>query len=245
MKLILLFAFLFFFSTTYTQYTMPKLEAYVAPGLFFAQLSNDVLVPPARQNHSRLGDVVSFAMQVAVPLKNQQFTVKAGGGFSQRHYSLNKYGFEDFFVMLFLFSSPRTDSFNLSYVRFTNNYLQIPLSCSYTVTNPSHRFQLAFGLNFRSDFLIGRKAQVIFDSAYKIPRPEDIVAAKKLYTGNASTFVFTAESFIEGSFPITKDFGMIMQFRPFSFYSSPLDKRLTRSTVELFSFTFGAFYRLK
>lgn len=72
---------------------------------------------------------------------------------------------------------------------------------------------------------MGRKAQVMFDSAYKIPQPEDIVAAKELYTNNASTFVFTAESFIEGSFPVYKDFGMMLQFRYFSFYSSPLDKR--------------------
>jgi len=243
MKLILMVVFISLFTTIHAQYTTPRLEAYIAPGLFFAQLSNDALVPPARQNQSRLGDVVSFAMQLAVPLKNQHFTLKGGAGFSQRHYSLNKYGFEDFFV--FVFGLPRTDSFNLSYVRFTNNYLQIPLSCSYTVTNPSHRFHLAFGVNLRNDFLVGRKAQVIFDSAYKIPQPGDIIAAKDIYTGNASTFVFTAESFIEGSFPIHKNLGMLMQFRPFSFYSSPLDKRLTKSTVELFSFTFGAFYKLK
>ena len=104
--------FLFFFSTTYAKYTAPRLEAYVAPGLFFAQLSNDAMVTPARQDQSRSGDVVSFAMQAAIPLKNQRFTVKAGGGFSQRHYSLNKYGFEDFFIILVPFGIPRTDSFN-------------------------------------------------------------------------------------------------------------------------------------
>jgi len=214
--------------------------------LFFEQLSNDELVPPHRQNHSRLGDVVSYAVQVATPMKNQRFTIKAGIGFSQRHYSLNKYSLDDFFISLFLFDSPlRRDSFSLSYVRFTNNYLQVPVSCSYTLTRPKHNFQLATGINLRSDFLVGRKANVIFDSIYKIPQQSDIIASKKLYTGNASTFVFTAEPYIEGSFAIHKNLGMLFQFRPFSFYSSKLDRRLTTSTVELFSFTFGAFYSLK
>ena len=246
MKLIFLVVFFLLSICTRAQLTTPRLEVFVAPGLFFEQLSNNELVPPARQNGSRLGDVVSFGMQMALPLKNQRFTVKGGAAFSQRHYSLNKYGFEDFFIGLFLFDSgPLTDSFNLSYIRFTNSYLQVPLSCSYTVTNTAHRFQLAIGLNFRNDFLVGRKAQIIFDSAYKIPEPGDIITAKNLYTRKTSKYVFTAESFVEGSFPFNKNIGMLFQLRPFSFYSSPLDRRLTTSTIELFSFTFGAFYSFK
>ena len=89
---------IFFILSTYiqAQITTPRLEVFAAPGLFFEQLSNDELVPPGRQNNSRLGDVVSFGMQVAMPLKNQRFTLKGGAGFSQRHYSLNKYGLKIF-----------------------------------------------------------------------------------------------------------------------------------------------------
>lgn len=246
MKHILTIVFLLSFITIQAQITVPRLEVCAAPGLFFEKLSTDNLVPAGRQNVSRLGDMFFCGMQFAAPLKNQRFTIKAGAGFSQRHYSLNKYGFDDFLVAIFSFGmASNTDTFSLSYVRLTNNYLQIPLSASYTVTNLNRRFQLAFGINLRNDFLTGRKAQVVFDSVYIIPQPADIVATKDLYTRNASTFVFTAESFVEGSFRVKNNFGMLFQFRPFSFYSSPLDKRLTTSTVEVFGFTFGAFYSFK
>jgi hypothetical protein len=130
-------------------------------------------------------------------------------------------------------------------VKFTNNYLQVPISFSYSLTRPSHNFQLAVGLNFRNDFLTQSNARVIFDSVYKTPTQSDINQAKTIYTKSASKFVFTAESYIESSFSVYKNVGFLFQFRPFSFYSSDLDKRLTTSTVELFSFTFGAFYSLK
>ncbi len=246
MKLILLAVSLSLFIYTQAQYTAPRIEASFAPGLFFEQLSNDALVPPDHANSSRLGDVVSFAMQYAAPLKNERFTLKAGLGFSQRHYSINKYSFGEFISSIFLFDSPyHGDTFNLSYVRFTNNYFQVPLSGSYTLTRPRHNFQLAIGLNLRSDFLIGRKAEVVFDSAYKIPQPGDIQSAKQVYTRNASTFVFTAEPYIEASFSVHKNLGLLFQFMPLSYYSTPLDKRLTVTTVEFFSFKFGAFYSFK
>src|SRR5206468_6448463 len=112
----------------------PKLEVQVTPGIFSEQLSNDALIPPNNTGDSRIGDVVSYGAQFAAPLKNQRFTIKAGIGFSQRLYSLNKYSFGDFLSSLFLFDSPyHGDKFNLSYVRFTNNYFQVPVSASYTL----------------------------------------------------------------------------------------------------------------
>ena len=56
--------------------------------------------------------------------------------------------------------------------------------------------------------------------------------------------LFLQLTFFECSFNMYKKIGGFIQFRPLSFYSSALDKRLTTST-ELFSFTFGAFYSLK
>lgn len=246
MKNIPVIIFLSFCFCTKAQNVKPQLQVYAAPGFFFEQLSSDSLVPPEKRRHSRLGDISSFALQAAVPLKNQRWLIKAGAGFSQRHYSLSKYSIGDFITSLFLFDSRlRRDSFAISYVRFTNNYFQIPVSFAYMLNKPGNRFHLYTGLNLRADFLAKSKAEVRFDSSYKIPDAPDISAAQKVYTANATKFVFTVEPYIEGSFALYKKFGTFIQFRPFSFYSSQLDKKLTTSTGELLSFTFGASYSLK
>jgi hypothetical protein len=228
------------------QYKNTKLQVYITPGLNTIQLGDNDLIPPNKKNVSRIGDVVSFGLQVASPLKNKRFTLSAGVGFSQRHYSLTKYSFADFISGLFLFDSPyHGDTFNLSYVRFTNNYFQVPVSGTYTLTRPYHNFQLAVGLSLRSDFLVSNKAAITFDSTYKVPQASDIEAAQKSYTANTSKFVFTAAPYVESSFNVSRKTGLLFQFSFPSYYSSRLDKTLTKSTVELFSFTFGAFYSLK
>lgn len=224
----------------------PRIEAYVSPGLFLETLSKDTLVPKDRRNVSRLGDVVSYAMQVAVPLKNERFTLKAGIGLSQRHYSINKYSLDDVLVSLFLFDSQlRKDSSYISYVRFTNNYLQVPLSASYTVTRPGHNFQLALGLNCRLDFLTNQKVQIDFDSSVTYPTATQMLMAHDAYTKDVNKFLVTVEPYAEASFFVYKNLGLMFQIKPFSFYSTPLDKRLTTSTVEIFSSTFGVFYQFK
>ncbi|MEP6466563.1 MAG: hypothetical protein ABJB05_09665 [Parafilimonas sp.] len=228
------------------QYKNPKLQVYITPGLNTVQLSDDDLIPPNRKNTSRIGDVVSVGLQIAAPLKNKRFAISGGLGFSQRHYSLNKYSFADFIADLFLFDSPyRNDTFNLSYVRFTNNYFQVPVSGTYMLTRPYHNFQLAVGLSLKFDFLIGKKATITFDETYNTPQTADIEAAKKTYTANTTGFVFTAAPYFESSFNVAKKTGLLFQFVLPSYYSSPLHKRLTTSTTEVFSFTFGAFYSLK
>ena len=246
MKNILVIIFLCFCIYSEAQNIKPQLQVYAAPGFFFEQLSRDSLVPPEKRNHSRLGDVTSFALQAAVPLKNKHWLIKAGAGFSQRHYSLSKYSIGDFITSLFLFDSPpRKDSFALTYVRFTNNYFQVPVSFAYMLNKPVNGFHLYAGLNLRADFLTKSKAEINFDSTFKIPDANDIDAAQKTYTANATKFAFTVEPYIEGSFTAYKKIGAFIQFRPLSFYSSSLDKRLTISTAEVFSFTFGATYSLK
>ncbi len=246
MKNISVIIFLSFCFSTEAQNVKPQLQVYAAPGFFFEQLSSDSLVPPEKRNHSRLGDVSSYAIQVAIPLKNQRWLIKGSIGYSQRHYSLSKYSIGDFITSLFLFDSPlRRDSFAINYVRFTDNYFQVPVSVSFMLNQPNTNFHLYTGLNFRADFLAKSNTEIRFDSSYKIPNASDIRAAQKIYTANATKFVFTIEPYIEGAFTIYKKIGGIIQFRPFSFYSSQLDKKLTTSTGELLSFTFGATYSLK
>ena len=245
MKLLLTAIFIFIFTAIDAQINQPKIEVSVTPGFFFEQLSADSLVPPGRRNKTRLGDVTSYSFQVAAPLKNKRFTIKAGAGFSQRHFSLNKYGIGDFFTAFFLFDSPgRRDSFSLSYVRFTNNYFELPVSASYTLTRPVKNFQLSIGLNLRSDFLLKSNAAVIFDSTYKIPASPDIALAKSIYSSDATKYVLTIQPYLEGFFNVYKKLGLFFQFSPLS-ASTKLDKRLTTSTTGIFDLTFGLFYNLK
>jgi hypothetical protein len=228
-----------------SQNTFPKLEMYAAPGLFFEQLNNDSLIPPKRHNSSRLGDVVSYSMQSVWTLKNQRWIFKGGIGFSQRHYSLNKYSIGDFFTALFLFDSPpRYDSFNISYVRFTNNYFELPVSFARILTKPGHNFQSTVGINVRSSLLLKSSADITFDNTYTPTQPDSMVV-KKAYTQNASKFVLIAEPYIDGSFKIYKNAGGYFQFRPFSFYASRLNTEFTSSTVEFFSFAFGLYYSFR
>ncbi len=233
----------FFLLSIYTQAqsNTPRLEAYISPGLFFEELSNNELIPPDRRNGSRLGDNISYGLQVAVPMKNNHFTLRAGAGFNVRHYSLNKYSLIDLNFSL----SPEIDTFHLSHIYFKNNYSQIPLSFSYTIASNRKKFKLGFGLSLCFEFLLDKNVHVTFDSAYFIPQQTDIVAAKQLYAANTTKFVFTAASFVEGSFAFNKNTGLFFMFTPFSFYSSPLNKALTTSTMEIISFTGGLFYKFK
>ncbi|MBV9962156.1 MAG: outer membrane beta-barrel protein [Parafilimonas sp.] len=246
MKYFLLTTFLFCSVYCNAQIYKPKLEIVATPGLFVESTSYDSLLPAHQKRAARIGDVTSYAMQLSLPLKNERWTVKAGIGFSQRHFSINKYTLDDFFIALFAFDAqPHRDSFNLSRIKFTDNYFQVPLSCSYTVTRPLHNFQLAFGINVLSNFLITAKANLTFDSTYKTPAASDIAYAKNVYTHNASKYVCTIQPYAEASFLISKKLGLLFQSGFPSYYSSRLDKRLTTSTIELFSFTFGATLSLK
>lgn len=246
MKYLAIGFFLLISLPAFEQNPEPKIEVYVAPGLFMETLSRDTLIPKDRRNVSRLGDVVSYAMQVALPLKNKRFTLKGGIGFSQRHYSINKYSLDDVLAGLFLFDSQIIkDSFYISYVKFTNNYLQVPLSASYTVTRPGHNFQLALGLNCRLDFLTNQKVHIDFDTSVIHPTTAEMFIAHDAYSKNVNKSLVTVEPYAEAYFYVYKNLGLMFQARPFSFYSSKLDNRLTTSTGEIFSSTFGVFYTFK
>lgn len=246
MKYICAVIFLFILSPVIAQYKNPKLQAYISPGITLVNLSQSNLIPPGKKNQTRIGDIFSCGVQFTSPLKNKRFALSYGAGFSQQHYSFSKYSIGDFITYLFLFDAPSNiDTFKINYVRFTNDYFDIPLSASFTITKPKHNFQLAAGISLRPGFLVYNKAQIEFDNTYNIPSAEQIIATKKDYTGNASKFVFTATPYLEASFNTYKNFGLLFRNNLPSFYSTPPDKQLTTSTIELFSFTFGAFYSLK
>ncbi len=229
----------------FEQNKAPRLEAYGGTGLFFEQLNNDTLVPEKRRNTSRLGDVSSYGLQVTMQAGKSRWLIKGGLGYSERHYSMNKYTLGDFFTDLFLFDSPPPhDTSSISYVRLTNQYLQVPVTIAYSIIRRKRGIGGAFtaGLNMRSDILLNSSAQVEFDATYIQPTAATVNQFKKLYTQNATAYVLTIEPYLEGSFFVYKGIGMYIQVRPFSFYSSPFDKRFTSGTFELVGSSFGLMY---
>lgn len=227
------------------QKLLPQLEAYTGGGLFFERLNSDTLVPTARRNKQRLGDVSSLGLQVVLQPAKERWLIKAGLGFSLRHYSMNKYTIGDFFTSLFLFDAPaRRDTTTISYVRLTNKYLQIPVSVAYRLAgSATSTATLTAGVNLRSDFLLSSQAQVDFDAAYLQPTAATVNGFKQLYTKQAASFVLTVEPYIQGSVLIYKGLGLFMQVRPFSLYASRLDNRFTSSTTELIGGSVGIVYQ--
>lgn len=233
----------FFYTITgYSQSS--RLELYGATGLFNTQLSRDSLVPPDRRGKSRLGDVSSYGLQYSLPVGNKRWAIKGGVGYSVRHYSLNKYSVGDFFTAIFLFGGrPRSDTFQISYLRFTNKYVQVPLSFAYTISpNKYDRIKFTTGLQLRSDFLISSDAAPRFDSSVFIPAASDFGKVSDAYKKSASKYLLTAEPFIEADFILYQNWGMYLQLKPFSFYTSETDSKLTTSNAEFFGFGMGIFY---
>ncbi len=244
-RFVLFIAILLAASAVQAQKLLPRLEAYTSGGLFFEKLNNDTLVPTARRNKQRLGDVSSLGLQVVLQPAKSRWLIKGGIGFSLRHYSMNKYSIGDFFTSLFLFDAPaRQDTTTISYVRLTNKYLQVPVTVAYTLAgSATSTATLTAGINLRSDFLLSSQAQINFDAAYQQPGAATVNSFKQLYTKQATKYVLTAEPYIQGTLLVHKGLGLFMQVRPFSFYTSRLDNRFTSSTAELFGGTVGVVYQ--
>lgn len=240
-SIFILFCTLFIFSFSFSQNGNQKIKAFAETGLFNERFNYDSLIPERRRGGERLGDVNSFGLQYEFKLGNTNWFAKTGLGFSNRHYSISKYSFGDIFFAFFLFDAPqKKDSFAINYVRFTNKYLQIPLSLSYNFSRRRNS-QFKVGINLRSDFLLESKASFKLDST----NTNDIFVLEKAYTSDATKSIFTLEPYIEQSFRVYKNAGMYYQFRPFSFTSAKLNNRFTVSTNEFLSLTFGVFYDLK
>jgi hypothetical protein len=231
---------------TFGQNTQPRLELYTAPGLFFEGLNSNTLVPKRQQNNSRLGDDVSYDFLTSFTTRNSRWVIKGGLGYRQRHYSLAKYNVGDFFIDLFLFdASPRPrDTFALSRVRFTNNYIDVPLSVAYGIGRRRKGLPwFTAGINVRLGFLTESSAVIEADSSIlPLPTPQETNVFKKIYTQGATKLTLSVEPYLEGSFFVYKGIGLIGQLRPFSFYSSRLNKTFTTGTLEVFGCSAGLIY---
>jgi len=179
-----------------------------------------------------------------VPLGKSRWMIKGGLGYTEKHYSINKYSLGDFFTDLFLFDTPPPrDTSSISFVRFTNQYLQVPFSVAYSCVRREHGLAtLAVGIDIRSDILLHSNAQIEFDDTYAQPTPATVNNFKQLYTEGATNYTVTVEPYLEVSFFVYKAIGMYVQAKPLSYYSSPLDKRFTSATAEAFKGNIGIMY---
>ena len=232
---------LFFFTKAQTR--KGRIEAYATPSLFSTQLSNDSLVPPKRRGTTRLGDVSCFGLQYGVPITSH-LLVKAGIGYTIRHFSMNKYGLDDFFTALFAFdSSPRKDSFAISNVRYTNRYVEVPLSVSFGSNNLSKRLHLNYGMNVRLQFLIKSNVTIIPDATASFILPAEMAQIQHAYTKDMNSFVLAVEPFMDVNMRIYKGAGVYFRCKPFALYASPLSSRVTKGEAEFLGTGFGIWYQ--
>lgn len=231
---------------SFCQPSRPKIDVYSAPGLFIANLNNNVLVPASERNSSRLGDESAFGAVVNLPVKKGWFMFKAGLGYHEMHYSMNKYSIADFIGALFLFDSRYpSDTFPISRVKFTNKYLEVPLAFAFHISHRRddlHGFSV--GVYVKPSFLLNSHANISIDSfaLRTLPPPGLKTEYEKLYTKDAASFTLTIQPYIEWSCNINDGLGFITQIRPLSWYSSPLDKTFTKGTAHIFGFTAGIVY---
>lgn len=245
-KLALLCCFASAMLTTFCQATKPKIDIYAAPGIFIEGLNNNVLVPKSEQDGGRIGDDASFGAVVNLPVRKGIFMVKAGLGYHEMHYSMSKYSIGDFIGALFLFDAPYShDTFPISRVRFTNKYLEVPLAFAFHISHRRNDLNgLSVGVYVKPSFLLNSHADITADTfaSRTPPSPGLQRAYQKLYTQDATKFTLIVQPYIEWSFNINNGLGFITQIRPLSWYSSPLNKKFTNFTAQLFGFTAGVVY---
>ena len=231
--------------TAFAQNNLPRLELYAAPGFFIEGLNGDNLVPQKERNSHRIGDDVAYGIASTLQVHESRWVIKAGIGYRVRHYSLSKYSITDIFTNLFLFDAgPRRDTFAISRVKFTNKYVEVPLSIAFFLTRPGDGIGgISIGLTMRPGFLVSSNPQLSIDSSVRaLPSPQATADLKRAYAQNATKTTLTVEPFFESSFFISNGVGILLQVRPFSIYSSRLNNRFTISTNEILGTTFGIMY---
>lgn len=218
-----------------------QIEVFEMPQLFTATLSSDSLVPPKQRKVSRLGDEAIFGFQYGRML-GKHFLIKAGIGFSTRHYSMTKYSIGDIIGDLFLFDSPpQHDSFPISRMQYTLHYFEVPINISYEKANRHAAVQFHYGLMTRLQFLTQSKAAITIDSSSFVSL-DHVAQAEKVYANDVNSFVFTIQPYADLSFRLYKGLQLYMRFSPFSFYSSSLNKRISTSQSEFFGVGLGITY---
>jgi len=238
-----------FFFQAISQNNNPRIELYTAPGLFLEKLNYDSLVPTFQRGNTRFSTAVSFATQYSYPLFNQRIWVKMGIGYSKRYFSLTNTGLDqDRSWFLPLGNPPRQDSIIISYIKFRNTYLQIPISISLIRSHDvaKKRTRALLGLNLRFEYLMRNNAEITaYSRSGGSITKEAVEQLKSIYTKDATKWVVVLSPFIEFSSYIHKNLGMFLQFEPVSLYASKLNSRVTASTIEFYSYKFGFYYSIQ
>ncbi len=221
-----------------------RIETYAAMGFFAASLTKDSLVPPKEKGKSRLGDMSCFGLQYDVPI-GSRISVKAGIGFSTRHFSLSKYNVGDFITAFFLFDSQfPNDTFPVSRIKYENHYVDVPLAFEINKGSRKAAVQIKYGATARLQFLIKSTAAVTFSTNTSATTAADKTAVQKAYTKEMNRVVFTLAPYMDISVRIYKKLGAGYSLSPVSVYASSLNSQIAKRQTEFLTGAVTVWYQL-
>ena len=187
------FVLIFFFLSPdliHAQGATKTLKADVSGIVYVARFQKDTLVPTKRRGRTGVITEVMANGYYDFALKNPRLLYRVGLGYSQKDMIMNKWSFGDIFFAFLPFSGGRPDSFRLSSIRYTYDYLNIPLGISYRLTrNLEKWFQVQAGLQANFGFRIGGTTYMTVDPFLAQPTPSDLEKLKSIYNEGAASVV--------------------------------------------------------
>jgi hypothetical protein len=206
--------------------------------------TQDSLVPPRRKGKIAAADDLHASVQYLFSLPGTQLKLRAGIGYAERHFSLNKTSFGDMFTAIFGFGAVRQDTFHLSQVRMTNKYINIPVGFSYRLAHGRpKRVEVHAGVQVNNLFLISSQASGRFDSAYHIPTPAEKTRVENEYGHTATKYVSSLYPRIDLRIAVIRQLGINLTLQPLMVYFNSTNKRILQNSTSFAGFA-GLYYDL-
>jgi len=227
MKTFLLMLLLFCTISSEAQLKYERTE--IVTGGFINPFSytKDSMVLPRSRNKLSFGDEFNADLQVCFALPNKRFRVTGGVGYSQRHFSMNKFNVGDFVLLVIPFAY-KWDTAYLSRVRFTGQYINVPLGfeCRLSATE-KHRVTFFTGIRLISSIKIASSVDATADTNYFRPSVSQLNSIKDAYNNTLNSYLLRIEPYLDMDIYFVKGFGMRMGLFPLSFYATRWAQKLT------------------
>ncbi len=199
-------------------------------GAFFNPFSytKDSMVLPRSRNKLSFGDEFNIDLQAKFSLPNKRIRLLAGLGYSQRHFSMNKFNLGDFVLIFIPFYSNKNDTAYLSRVRFTSQYINIPLGLEYRLSaNEQHRVTFFAGLKLVSSIKMASSVTSTADTNYYRPSATQMNSINDAYNNTLNKYLLHIEPYLDMDIYFAKGFGMRMGLFPISGYATRWAEKLT------------------